>query len=410
LRQFRFKPGVDRGPNVDVLPPPIFTHMSLPFNYNYSQNPYVRATGDGDVVNLTAVKQIGHFIGAEDPTPEGPQHPPDMTDLRTVEVLAQLEEALNDRPIWTRRALLNHLGGKLRNWNELKKFLSYVAYQFKGGPWRDAVVMYGVDPRTDPTYRIYQTVMFKLPKQKRAHAGQSWTSLRKTQMGPVKEFVDELSESHVFDGNSYHADGKTWQVCDVIDPLLKELLDNAAIRPSWDMTSGWYHGGLWAKVKAIMKTKLVALRFGKQLMRRDFEAALQIGDQTPIRGSSANFHVPVPNLKLTEEEHMLLRGKRLNTRSKSKPRNVQARNMARSPSQATESNMPRAQTTTDVLEEDEDDDEEEEVSEEEDSGSGEEDQENNADMNIDPALRYLDEMDDTMEHGDDQEEWDSGME
>ena len=97
-------PGTDRPPNVDVLPPPIFTHMSLPFNYNYSQNPYVRETEDGNMVNLTAVKYVGHFIGAEDATPDGPQRPPDMTDIRNVEVLAELEEAFQDRPIWTRRA------------------------------------------------------------------------------------------------------------------------------------------------------------------------------------------------------------------------------------------------------------------------------------------------------------------
>ncbi|KOS17186.1 Transcription factor tau subunit sfc1 [Escovopsis weberi] len=309
LKEFKFTPGVDQSANVDIIPPPIFTHMSLPFNYFYSQNPYVRTTEDGETLNTTAVKQVGYFIGAEDPTPDGPQIPPDMTDPRMVEVIAQLEEAFEDRPVWTRRSLLNHLAGKLHNWNELKKYLNYAAYQFKGGPWRDGVVPYGVDPRTDPKYRVYQTLMFKLPRQKRARKNQTWQSLRRTQMGGTREFAKELSASHVFDGETYHTDGKVWQVCDITDPLLRELLDGARVRPAWSPSSGWYHGGLWAKVKAIMKVKLVAIQFGRHLAREDFSAILQVGDQTPVRSASATVHLPLPNLHLTSEELTLLRGR-----------------------------------------------------------------------------------------------------
>ncbi|KAG4285224.1 hypothetical protein FPRO06_06484 [Fusarium proliferatum] len=318
IKEFKFQPGTDKGPNIDILPPPMFTHMSLPFNYQYSQNPYVRATEDGGTVNTTAVKQVGYFIGAEDPAPAGPQLEPDMTDPRMVEIMAELEAAFDERPVWTRRSLLNHLGGKLKNWNELKKYLNYAAYQFKGGPWRDGVVPYGIDPRTDPKYRTYQTLMFKLPKQKRAQRGQTWKSLRKVQMGPLKEFLEELSESHVFDGDTFHTDGKVWQVCDITDPLLKDLLENAAIRPEWDPSSGWYHGGLWAKVKAIMKTKLVAIQFDRHLTREDFAMTLQAGDETPMRSNQATFHLPLPNLRLTDEELTQLRGRQPTKKNKHK--------------------------------------------------------------------------------------------
>ncbi|KAH7486026.1 hypothetical protein FOMA001_g4190 [Fusarium oxysporum f. sp. matthiolae] len=334
IKEFKFQPGTDKGPNVDILPPPMFTHMSLPFNYQYSQNPYVRATEDGGTVNTTAVKQVGYFIGAEDPAPAGPQLEPDMTDPRMVEIMAELEAAFEERPVWTRRSLLNHLGGKLKNWNELKKYLNYAAYQFKGGPWRDGVVPYGIDPRTDPKYRTYQTLMFKLPKQKRAQRGQTWKSLRKVQMGPLKEFLEELSESHVFDGDTFHTDGKVWQVCDITDPLLKELLENAAIRPEWDPSSGWYHGGLWAKVKAIMKTKLVAIQFDRHLTREDFAMTLQAGDETPIRSNQATFHLPLPNLRLTDEELTQLRGRQPKKKNKHKGYSVRVRDPNAGPKRA----------------------------------------------------------------------------
>lgn len=302
------EPGIDKSKNTDVLPPPLFTHMSLPFNYFYSQNPYVRTTADGGTVNVTAVKQVGYFISADDPTPTGPQEDPDVTDARFMEVLADLEAAFAERPIWTRRSLLNHLGKKLDSWNELKKYLNYAAYQFKGGPWRDCVVPYGLDPRTDPKYREYQTVMFKLTKHKRPQGPAAVRTYRRPEK--VEERVQTGAASHIFDGETYDTDGKVWQVCDITDPLLRELLDGAAVRPMWDVSSGWYHGGLWAKVKAIMKTKLVAIRFGRRLSRMDFAATLSFGDMTPPRTTSSNLHLPLPNLRLTDEELTALRGRK----------------------------------------------------------------------------------------------------
>lgn len=310
MKGFTLEPGIDKSKNSDVIPPPLFTHMSLPFNYFYSQNPYVRTTADGGTVNVTAVKQVGYFIGADDPTPTGPQEPPDVTDARFMEVLADLESAFEDRPIWTRRSLLNHLGKKLDSWNELKKYLNYAAYQFKGGPWRDCVVPYGLDPRTSPKYREYQTVMFKLTKHKRPQGPAAVRTYRRPEKVEERQ-APAGSTSHIFDGETYDTDGKVWQVCDITDPLLRELLDGAAVRPTWDVSSGWFHGGLWAKVKAIMKTKLVGIRFERQLSRADFAATLQFGDMTPPRSSaSGNFHLPLPNLRLTDEELTALRGRK----------------------------------------------------------------------------------------------------
>lgn len=310
MKQFELLPGIDKGPNVDVIPPPVFTHMSLPFNYFYAQNPYVRVTDDGGTFNATAVKHVGHFIAAEDPTPTGPRHEPDMTDPRTVEIMAELQTAFEERPVWTRRSIMNHLGGKLRNWSELKKYLSYAAYQFKGGPWRDCVVPYGLDPRSDPKYRIYQTVMFKLlPRQTEVLNHPAWFSLHGSQSDPDNQFQPNPHESHIFDGETYQLDGKVWQVCDITDPILRSLLDDAAVRPTRDINSGWYHGGLWAKLKAIMKLQLIAIRFGRHLTRQDFAMTLQAGDATPVGSAGGTSALPLPQLHLTDEEMRILRGR-----------------------------------------------------------------------------------------------------
>ena len=333
LKQFQFKPGTDTGANVDIIPPPSFTHMPLPFNYLYSQNPYVRVTESGETINQTAAKLVGYFIGVNEATPSGPQELPNPRDLRMKEVIGHMESLFQTRPIWTRRAILNSLEGKVRSWNELKKYLNYAAYQFKGGPWRDSVIPYGLDPRTDPKYRIYQTVMFKLQRRDPLRVTKSWHAVRREQLAPTRDIVGEdMPRSHLFDGKTYYPDGKIWQICDITDPLLCRLLDQAAIRPTWSTTSGWYHGGLWAKIKGIMKTKLVAIQFDRTLTDEDFAGTLQVGDATPLRpaNNAATFSLPLPNLGLTQEELTQMKGKQPVPRNRKSLYSGRAREMGRS--------------------------------------------------------------------------------
>ena len=376
MKDFKFKPGFDKGPGVDVLPPPVFTHQGLPFNYFYQQNPYVRHDEDGQTFNATAVKHVGHFIAADDPTPMAPQHAPDMTDARTVEVLADLEAAFADRPIWTRRALMNHLrqGNQIRSENELKNYLNYAAYQFKGGPWRDSVMPYGFDPRNDPQYRIYQTVMFKLqPESWQTGATADykiWYSIHGTRDDPSSDFEPDWSKSHLFDGETYHLDGKVWQLCDIVDPLLKNLIDNASVRPERDPNSGWYHGGTWAQLKAIMKTKLIAIRFGRHLEDADFAMTLQMGDRTPNRNGQGTMALHLPNLGLTLAEQTELRGPaRGRNKWSTKPTySDRVRHTSRGQSQAVDSEVPATEET--ILEELEGSDEGSANEEDEDEDGG----------------------------------------
>lgn len=136
---------------------------------------------------------------------------------------------MEDRPIFTRRSLPNCIPGD--DWeavglNTAKYVYQYVGYIFASGPWRDAIVKFGVDPRKDPKYRIYQTMMFMLesePKDSRAKYSRSKPKREKTEQELRKE-------SHLFDGKHVSKDGKVWQVCDVTDPILQTLLATSNIR------------------------------------------------------------------------------------------------------------------------------------------------------------------------------------
>ena len=344
LKEFSLQPGIESGSNIDLIPPPYFTPISLPFGYNYAQNPHTKeitpglsdASGSGSedlewarIVNVTSrVPAAGYFIAHDEyPVPAAPSRQPDMSDPQVAAIITEMRLAMDERPIWTRRSMWNRLGAKFaelpKNGGLVRHCLQYAGYQFKGGPWRDALVKYGLDPRTDPKYRVYQTLIFKLHKTRIGSVGRSWQAVRRKEIG-VSNFGkawkdlgggdDAALHTHVFNGEAFSTDGKVWQVCDITDPLLASLFANAEIRPECDAEiSGYYHRVLWSVAKAIMKCKMVAIRFNRTLTDADFSGALEAVRGVPHDGGDGagpgnSIGISLPDLQLTAAEYDQLRG------------------------------------------------------------------------------------------------------
>lgn len=268
-----FKLDTSKGvkPNTEIIPPPSWTHLTLPFNYSYRQNPSVKQVidhlGNVSTINVHAGAKVGNppVPFDVDIVPQAPS--PDLPAIETLTLPMQrlVHTALNmmqDRPIFTRRALYNCMPGN--DWdvvgqNSAKYIYQYAGYMFSSGPWRDALVKYGVDPRTDPSLRIYQTMIFMLetePKDNRARFGRTKPDRTKSEQVSRKE-------SHLFDGVTVSKDGKIWQVCDISEPFLKNLLSTTNLRKECHSErDGWYHNGTWAKAKIIMKAKIAAILDG----------------------------------------------------------------------------------------------------------------------------------------------------
>lgn len=167
--------------------------------------------------------------------PEVPQAPsnrlPPVESLDPViqRLIRDARSIMEERPIFTRRALINSLpaaDSKIIVENSSKQIYQYIGYGFASGPWRDCIVRFGVDPRKDRKYRKYQAVMFMLesePKDNRA-------KYNRTKPPPPDTDESIHKKSHLFDGKSVQKDGKVWQVCDISDPILKELLDTDNLR------------------------------------------------------------------------------------------------------------------------------------------------------------------------------------
>lgn len=178
------------------------------------------------------------------PTEPSPDVPPvELVDEKTRDLIERVKACLDERPIWTRRSLTNRIRAQQGSMDTIeipKTIYQYVAYMFRSGPWRDAIIKLGIDPRTHPKYRIYQTLMFQMED---AGAPVAKTTMRRKIRGSYKrrtklEATDDLGvESHLFDGYRVGKDGKLWQVCDIHDPQVQPLLATDNLRKECDVSA-----------------------------------------------------------------------------------------------------------------------------------------------------------------------------
>ena len=312
LRKFKFNPAMGWKPQDEILPPPLLTNHVLPFNWGWHQNPNIiqtvdQETGETGLLNRSRSRkfQIEYLSHDAEDTPTGP--PPSIpNDPDLVSLIGELNEALNERPVWTRRALSNRLGNS-PNLYLLKSALQYVGYQFKGGPFRDAVIKFGIDPRSDPKYRMYQTIFFKLYEEEEKGPFRRWRDNRSGYL--AKRAVLTNLTTHLFDGKSLTLDGKIWQFCDITDPYLAQLIQKAPVSKEFSSKGcGFFCNGSWSKIRAVMKLKLTAIRLGKTIDDAEFEKVIhRVPDIVEDnRKESSRIAVPLPDIKLTDEERKKL--------------------------------------------------------------------------------------------------------
>lgn len=209
----------------------------------------------------------------------------------TIETIKQLFE---ERPAWTRRALRPFLETDEQRYM-LRHAIPYVGYIFRSGPWRDAIIKLGHDPRSSPEFRHYQTFMFRfMPSESENNASRDGGSGRRFQAPRVDINTGEgieASSSYVFTGKlPLHRDGRIWMVCDIEDPLLKSILypadehtrsldQHPHLREVCeDSADGWYWNGTISKVKVIMRNKIQALLEGHEPADSEFEQIVALPD------------------------------------------------------------------------------------------------------------------------------------
>ncbi|KAB8276320.1 RNA polymerase III transcription factor IIIC subunit-domain-containing protein [Aspergillus minisclerotigenes] len=297
MKQFNLDMAKGMSSNVDIIPPPSFSQGDIPFTYAYRQNQAVRQSIDSSG-NITTVntqkstKVLTHLVSYD--VPEVPSKPNENTppletqDATLRETVAIIRDLFDKRPAWTRRGLRNHLS-TIEQRYALRLAIPYVGYIMRSGPWRDAIIKFGHDPRTSPDYRPYQTVMFRiLPKEadvaRDGYAGRRHAVPRLNE--PVTDPSTDLrSNTHIFTGQlPLPLDGRMWMFCDITDPLLRSIVFPAEeapgfIRETCDTVSdGWYGSGTLAKLKLIMRHKILGLIEERIPDDQDFARILSFPD------------------------------------------------------------------------------------------------------------------------------------
>ena len=259
--------------------PPILAPIGQPYVWNYEQAwgvvyAHDDATGEPTSANFTSIPR--RTVSSIDPgitvVPAGP--PLDIkiraegspSILRAVE---EIQEVMKTRPILIRRAALNLLPNiTLSTYIQATEL---VGYSFSKGPFRDCLIRYGIDPRKDPQYRIYQTLTFVVDvhASREGRVSNKWKADNRTSK-------EEISTTHIFSGDLdtiVTEEGKTWQVCDITDPLLARILSNPdGVRAEFEPTQwGWYQNGTVSKARVIMRDMLRCAGTGMKGNPADYE-------------------------------------------------------------------------------------------------------------------------------------------
>ena len=288
---FKLDENEDFEVDTDLVPPPSFSPHTIPFNYAYQQNISVKVVvgddGGVEMLNEGAARRslvprvafdIDH-IPAGPPTdiPSLDQQPPGSSDL-----IKKLHLLFAKRPIWTRRAIYYHLQGN-HLLTYLKWLLGYIGYEFETGPWSSTIIRYGVDPRSDPEFRIYQSITLHFDPETSQHLSIPIKGRKGGTRATKKVQRNDKNgiPGYIFTGKTLVTDGKTWQVCDIQDSLLRAILLTQDLRSECDIDSrGWFKNGTWTKAKIIFRYKVRAIvHQDSAWTEEDFVHACQMPDE-----------------------------------------------------------------------------------------------------------------------------------
>lgn len=195
------------------------------------------------------------------------------------------------------RALVQYVTRSSRS----KELFALVAYTFADGPWRDTLVRFGYDPRTDQESRLYVVC---LPSYQRIHL-RGKAPRHPTTRGAFKaEYGDVLQGSreptnalssetrpatHIFDGKNAQLASSTFQLCDITDVTLAPLIHvdgPGQVRDTPDVrrvltkiATGWYTAPAWDAIRsAISRQFHTLLSEASTAERRPAEASWEAPD------------------------------------------------------------------------------------------------------------------------------------
>ncbi|KAF7355135.1 hypothetical protein MSAN_01429100 [Mycena sanguinolenta] len=284
--------------NLRLFPPPLFSRQTIPQSYNFKANP-------ASIVSTTVNEETGEekkrLINKMRWKGYGPisitfteRQVPDKPAQNILEARTQVSDILYnkliavfaERPVWTRGALFNQFTAvEARDILNSKPLLPLVCYVFHDGPWRDTLVRFSYDPRKEPSGRFYQRLYFRnanhpilkpsvmTRRQDRSAANMdNWAVA--IEDGSERDI--ERRKSHLFDGKTMTKETASFQLCDLIDPMLKEMInDDKGLREECNERDGWYTTHALDRIKTVLRHKFFTVLEGYPATDEDCLQLLQ---------------------------------------------------------------------------------------------------------------------------------------
>jgi general transcription factor 3C polypeptide 5 (transcription factor C subunit 1) len=147
--------------------------------YRYLQNPNL-SIEDGKLINSAARKTrvaIQKLDLSASTVPMAPiESANNYQKSRVEKILPKIVELFEQRPIWTRAALIYH-SRPAETGPIITQALVTIAYFCEKGAWRNCWIKFGIDPRSDIKYRFMQSIYIKGTKKKGESSGDDDDSL-----------------------------------------------------------------------------------------------------------------------------------------------------------------------------------------------------------------------------------------
>lgn len=88
----------------------------------------------------------------------------------------------------------------------------------------------------------------------------------------------ERRRSHIFDGATIAKETAAFQLCDIQDPMLKEMIEKEEdLRQTCDERDGWYSAHALERIKTVLRHKFFSLLQGYVATQEECKALLEQG-------------------------------------------------------------------------------------------------------------------------------------
>lgn len=244
----------------DLPPPPRFSSIPLPFNYHYKKNSATVMKEGKLTTRNKHIKLHSTIIRWEDPTPQEPseelrqqlslfeQNSQNVLYKDILETVALLRTLFEHKSIWIRKHLEAVLPIHLKQC--LRYALPQVSYTYTKGPWRQAYIRFGADPKSSSDFARYQTEGFRVPGFKKI-----------VPRGFISEVANGVSSIFKFNGDEL-PHSLYFQLENLVDIQVQQLLSKGKLNDECDFHDGWYDSVTMARLRRLMRYKLRCIMDG----------------------------------------------------------------------------------------------------------------------------------------------------